>query len=135
MAPHTAKVKAALEEIAQLGVYVGGGPAEPHTKVPYCVLYPHTARFSGTAADAHADVDYQAMVRYVGATPDQAEDACDRVRAKLLATATALAPSGRILSGPVRCEALEPCTRDDDARLNYPLWTLADLFVLPTTPA
>lgn len=132
---HTANVKTALEAIAQLGVYVGGGPPDPHTHVPYCVLYAHTPTFDGPVTDIHADIDYQVVVHYIGATTDQAEDACDRVRAKLLNTTTALAPAGRAMSGPVRCQPLTPATREDNARYNGPLWTISDLFVVPTTPA
>lgn len=135
LAPHTAAVKAALELVGDLGVYVGRGPDRPHEAVPYAVIYPYTPTYDGPIDDIHADVDYRAQIKTVGGTDEQAEDAADRVRARLLADGGITPPAGRVFSGPIRCEPLRGAERDDDARLTTPLWMVDELYVLPTTPA
>lgn len=131
---HTNKVKAALETVGSLGVYRGEGPDSPHDHVPYVVLFPYPATWYGTEEDPNADVDYRVQVKAVGTTPEQADEAADRARSKLLdpATAASLAPTGRVLSGPVRCEPLRQATRDDTGPT--PLFNCDDLYVVPTTP-
>lgn len=136
LGPHTAAVKVALEQVGDLDVHLGRGPDDPHTAVltrAYAVLYPYTAFYDGPVDDIHADVDYRAQVKTVGGTPEQADDAGDRIRARLLADGGITPPAGRVLSGPVRCESIRPVTRDEDGR-TAPLWTVDDLYVLPTTP-
>lgn len=130
---HTTAVLAVLGAVGQLEVCDGGGPPSPHTHVPYVVVLPYPSNWYGTAEDPNADVDYRVQLSAVGATRAQAEDAADRVRSAMLAPAAALAPAGRVLSGPVRCEPLRTM-RDDDARLVSPLWMVDEVFAIPTTP-
>ena len=131
---HTKAVLAVLEAIADLGVYRGGGPESPHEHTPYAVVTPHPATWSGPSGDPHADVDYRVQIKAVGTSPEQADEAADRVRTALLAPAATLAPTGRVMRGPVACEPLRPASRDDDGRLVTPLWMADDLYVIPTTP-
>ncbi len=131
---HTLRVLAVLGVVGQLGVHRGEGPPSPHLHVPYVVVNPYPASWYGTASDPHADVDYRVQISAVGATAEQADEALDRVRVALLDPTAPLDPTGRVRSGPVTCEPLRQPIRDNDARLDSPLWTASDLYVIPTTP-
>ena len=130
--PHREKVFALLGAIGDLTAGDGEAPPSPHEAVPYAILYPYLARYDGPVADIHADLDYMVHIRSVGGTQAQAEDAADRVRAAMLPAD--LAPAGRVMRGPVTVTSLRPVHRDDDARLASPLWTVDDLYTVPTTP-
>lgn len=131
--PHRRKVVDLLAAVGDLEVGDGEAPASPHEHVPYAVVYPYLARYEGPVADIHADLDYMVHIRSVGGTQSQAEDAADRVRAAMLPAD--LAPAGRVMRGPAQVTSLRPVHRDDDARLVTPLWTVDDLYTIPTTPS
>lgn len=117
-----------------LGVYDARGPDRPHEQVPYCVAYPYTPALDGPSGDPYADLDYQVLIRSVGGTRAQAQDAADRVRLAMLGTGPT-PPAGRALRGIVSVEPLRGVTRDDDADLVTDLYLVDDLFTVPTTPA
>lgn len=132
--PHTQAVLQALGGLGDTGVYDGKGPASPHEHVPYIVVRPYLPRYDGPTADIAADVDYRVTLACAGTSQAMTEDTADRARVALLDPAAALAPVGRLMRGPVTYETLRSCLQDEDPLLVTPMWTVLDLYTIPTTP-
>ena len=119
-------------------VHRGVGPPDPYAAVPYCVVYSGLADTDGPSGSPDADVDAEVQVTSIGDSEEQASWMADKVRAALLDGAVPAPPTGRAWQRPRRPilhVLTRPVERDDDAGPGAPLFHVATVYALPTTPA
>ena len=134
---HTGVVVTMIDT-AGLDVYRGIGPPAPHDSVPYCVVYSGDAHTEGPSGDPDSDVSMEVQVTSIGDSEEQAAWMADRVRNTLLSVTPPTPPSGRAWLRPQRPidhVLTRPCERDDDAGPGAPLYYIASVYAIPTTPS
>ena len=134
---HTGVIVTALAATG-LDTFRGVGPADPYGSVPYCVVFSGHADTDGPMAAPDDDVDAEVQVTSVGDSEEQAAWMADKVRTVLLYGTPPAPPAGRAWSRPRRPVIhvlTRPCERDDDAGPGAPLFYVATVYAIPTTPS
>lgn len=132
-----AAVVATLDADPTYAAYRGQGPASPLTAAPYWVVYGGMAHADGPAGSPWADFSPEVQVTSVGLTAEQAEWMADRAFTLLIGPALT-APTGRAWlrpNAPAGHVLTRPVERDDDFGPSTPLFYVAAIYDLPTTPA
>lgn len=135
---HTDVVVSALLALPiAIPVFRGEGPPDPLATVPYWVVHAGLAVTDGPSADPYADLDPEVQVTSVGSQSDQAEYLADVAFAALIGKAL-LPPVGRSWmrpGAPVGHELTRPVERDPDYGAGSPLFYVAAVYSLPSTPS
>jgi hypothetical protein len=130
-------VVSTLDADAAYAAYRGVGPPDPLTAAPYWVVYGGMGQTDGPVAAPWADLSPEVQVTSVGKTAEQAEWMADRAFTLLIGPALS-SPSGRAWArplAPVGHVLTRPVERDDDFGPSTPLFYVAAIYDLPTTPA
>lgn len=118
-------------------VFEGKGADDPLSAAPYYVVYGGLVTTDGPSSRPYADADAEVQVTSVGIASNQAEYLADQAFAALVGVALS-PPAGRAwlrTGAPVGHVLTRPVERDDDFGAGSPLFYVASIFHLPTTPS
>jgi hypothetical protein len=132
---HTGCVVTALT-LGGVTTYRGIGPANPYDIAPYVVVYAGSADTDGSAENPDADVWFEIQITAVGRTAEQAEWVADKAR-RVLIDGNIPPPANRAWmrrQRPALHVLTRPVERDDDAGPGSPMFYVASIYSLASSP-